>query len=92
VQNADISLYKQFRMKERMTFELRAQTFNTFNHFNPGAPNTTLNYNFNTGKNTNTAFGSIPATASGAQTGTGYQIGGAQIPARRMVLSARFSF
>lgn len=92
VENADISLYKQFRIRERGVLEFRAQTFNTLNHFNPGAPNTTLNINFKTGQNTNAAFGTIPTTATGVQNGTGFQTGGAQIAARRMILSMRFTF
>lgn len=61
-------------------------------HFNPENPNNTLNIDFKTGLNTNTAFGTIPSTASGTQTGTGYQIGGTQISARHVVLSPRFTF
>jgi hypothetical protein len=92
VATADLNLYKQFRIRERATLEFRFQAFNALNHFNPGNPNTTLNINFKTGLNTNTAFGTVPSTASGTQTGTGYQIGGAQIPARRGVLSVRVTF
>jgi hypothetical protein len=92
VANADVSLYKQFRIRERATLEFRFQAFNALNHFDPGNPNTTLNINFKTGLNTNSAFGTIPSTASGTQTGTGIQTGGAQIPARRGVLSVRVTF
>lgn len=92
VATADLNLYKQFRIRERATLEFRFQAFNALNHFNPGSPNTALNVNFKTGLNTNAAFGTIPSTSSGAQTGTGYQIGGAQVPARRGVLSVRFTF
>ena len=92
VEVADVSLYKQVHIRERQTLEFRFQAFNVLNHFNPGAPNTTLNINFKTGLNTNTAFGTIPSTASGTQTGTNYQIGGAQVPARHGVLSIRYTF
>jgi hypothetical protein len=92
VETVDLSLYKQFHVTERGILEFRAQTFNTLNHFNPGAPNTTLNINFKTGQNTNAIFGTIPATATGAQNGTGFQTGGAQVAARRMILSVRFTF
>jgi Carboxypeptidase regulatory-like domain/TonB-dependent Receptor Plug Domain len=92
VQVADVSLYKQVHIREHQTLEFRFQAFNVLNHFNPGSPNTTLNINFKTGLNTNTAFGTIPSTASGTQTGTGYQIGGAQVPARHGVLSVRYTF
>jgi hypothetical protein len=59
------------------------------NHFNPGAPNTTLALNFATGVNTNSQFGAIAPTAS---TVNGVQFGGAQVQARHMVLSVRFRF
>jgi hypothetical protein len=38
--------------------------YNIINHFNPGNPNTSLTYNYNTGAQTNTAFGTI-TTQSG---------------------------
>jgi hypothetical protein len=40
VANADLSLYKQFRIRERATLEFRFQAFNALNHFNPGNPTT----------------------------------------------------
>ncbi len=75
--NADSSLAKEFKFTERKTLELRVETFNTLNHFNPNNPNTGLNYNFTTGAQTNSSFGVI---------------GGAQVQARRTILSARFRF
>jgi hypothetical protein len=92
VENFNIGLYKQFRIRERGILQFRTELINALNHFNPGAPNTTLNINFNTRQNTNAAFGTIPITPTGAQNGTGFQVGGAQTTARRMILSARFSF
>jgi len=76
--NVDMSLAKSFNLgSEKRTLELRAETFNTCNHFNPSNPNTSLSLNFATGANTNAAFGTIT---------------GAQVDARHMVLSARFRF
>lgn len=75
--NVDMSLAKQFTIKERFNLELRIETFNTLNHFNPSNPNTSLTYNFVTGAQTNAAFGTIT---------------GAQVDARHTILSTRFRF
>lgn len=77
--NMDWSLAKFFKLgkNEARTLELRVETFNTFNHFNPNNPNSSLTYNFATGAQTNASFGVI---------------GGAQVQARRSILSARFRF
>jgi hypothetical protein len=76
--NADLSLSKEFQLSsEKRTLEVRAESFNAFNHFNPGNPNTSLSLNYATGANTNAAFGTI---------------GSAQVDARRFILSARFRF
>lgn len=75
--NIDLSLSKSFRVREGLSLEFRAETFNTLNHFNPGNPNTSLNFNFNTGAQTNAAFG---------------QISGAQHSARRTAASLRLRF
>jgi hypothetical protein len=77
VENADLSVFKQFRIKESKVLEFRFQAFNAFNHFNPSNPNTTLTLNFATGANTNSAFGTITTAA---------------LPARHGVMSVRFSF
>jgi hypothetical protein len=73
----DLSLAKMTRIAEHKTLELRVETFNTFNHFNPSNPNTSLTLNFATGANTNAAFGTIQS---------------AQVQARHVALSARFTF
>ena len=65
------------RIAEGKNLELRIETFNTLNHFNPSNPNTGLTYNFTTGAQTNAAFGTIQS---------------AQIDPRRVVMSARFRF
>ena len=51
--------------------------FNTFNHFNPNNPNSGLTYNFLNGAQTNASFGTIQ---------------GAQVQARRIILSLKFKF
>jgi hypothetical protein len=75
--NLDFSLAKMTRIAEGKTLELRVETFNTLNHFNPSNPNTSLTWNFATGAQTNAPFGTIQS---------------AQVQARRTVLSARFKF
>jgi hypothetical protein len=75
--NLDLSLAKITRIAEGKTLELRVETFNTLNHFNPANPNNLLTYNFATGAQTNAAFGTIQS---------------AQVDPRRAVLSARFKF
>ena len=75
--NLDMSLAKIFKIKENYSLEFRAETFNTLNHFNPNNPNSGLTYNFATGAQTNAAFGTIQ---------------GAQVQARRSVMSLRFRF
>lgn len=75
--NVDMALAKDFSVTERVKLEVKAESFNFLNHFNPGNPNTTLNLNFASGANSNAAFGTITT---------------AQIDARRFILSARIRF
>lgn len=77
--NLDFSLSKEFRFGSdgRYSMEFQFETFNALNHFNPNNPNSSLTYNFTTGAQTNSAFGVIQ---------------GAQVQARRSVLSGRFRF
>jgi hypothetical protein len=75
--NLDLSLAKMTRITERATLELRVETFNTLNHFNPSNPNTSLTLNFASGANTNAPFGTIQS---------------AQVQARHAALSARIRF
>jgi hypothetical protein len=62
---------------EGKMLEIRFQAFNALNHFNPSNPNTSLTLNYTTGQNTNSAFGTITTAA---------------LPARRGVISVRFTF
>ena len=92
--NLDLALAKQFKIAESKSLEFRIETFNAFNHLNPGNPNTTLTYNVanaidgsgridmsrvTQANQTNSSFGVIGGPASG--TGS-----------RRAILSARFRF
>jgi hypothetical protein len=94
VASYDFTIYKDFKIGESKALQIKAEAFNVFNHFNPGAPNTLLNLNFATGANTNNLFGVIAPTQTSVTTaGTGAAVyGGAQVQARHMVLSARFTF
>jgi hypothetical protein len=81
--NLDMSLAKNFRLAEGKTLEFRIETFNTLNHFNPSNPNTSLNYN---------CAGNC-SNANLAQTNNNFGvITGAQVQARRSVMSLRFRF
>jgi len=76
-ENLDLSISKEFRIRESRSLEFRAEAFNALNHFNPSNPNTTLNLNYTTGANTNASFGVITT---------------AQNLSRRMVVSLKFRF
>ena len=73
----DFSLAKETKIKEKYTLELRIETFNTLNHFNPSNPNSALTYNFATGAQTQSNFGTITS---------------AQLQARHAAMSLRFRF
>ena len=73
----NLAMQKQFRIKERQRLEFKIEATNALNHFNPSNPNLTLTRNYNTGVNTNAAFGTIQS---------------AQFQSRRAILSARYQF
>jgi hypothetical protein len=73
----NLAMQKQFRIKERQRLEFKIEATNALNHFNPSNPNLTLTRNYNTGVNTNAAFGTIQ---------------NAQFQSRRAILSARYQF
>ena len=75
--NLDLSAAKMTHIKEKVTLEMRVESFNTLNHFNPSNPNTSLTINFTSGANTNAAFGTVQS---------------AQVQARHLALSARIRF
>jgi hypothetical protein len=76
-ENFDFTLLKDIRLKEGRAVEIRIQTFNAFNHFNPGNPNTALTLNYTSGANTNANFGTITAAVG---------------QARHVALAAKFRF
>ena len=73
----NLALQKEFRVRETQRLQFKVEATNALNHFNPANPNMTLTRNYNTGANTNAAFGTIQ--------GTQYQ-------SRRAILSVRYAF
>jgi len=73
----NLSLQKTIKFHESHRVELKAEATNALNHFNPANPNMTITRNYNTGANTNAAFGSIQGT---------------QFESRRVILSLRYAF
>jgi len=63
--NFTTSLYKSFAMTERARFELRFESFNTFNHTEPNGVDNSFdpqNGGFSTNLNTGNTFGQITST------------------------------
>jgi Carboxypeptidase regulatory-like domain/TonB-dependent Receptor Plug Domain len=73
----NLSLLKEFRIREGQKLEFKIESTNALNHFNPANPNMTITRNYVTGANTNAAFGSIQGT---------------QFQSRRAVVSVRYAF
>jgi len=81
----DISLAKEFRIKESARFEVRLDTFNTLNHTQFDTINATLNV---------TSLTNPTPTNLASETGnrTGFGAVTAVRPPRNMQISARFQF
>ena len=73
----NLALQKEFRVREGKRLEFKIEATNALNHFNPANPNMTITRNYNTGVNTNAAFGTIQGT---------------QFQSRRAILSLRYAF
>jgi len=56
--NWETSLFKNFTIKERMRFQLRAEAYNTFNHTQFSAVDTTITFNAQ-GVNSRASSGNI---------------------------------
>jgi hypothetical protein len=89
--NLDFSLAKSFRIREGMSLEARVETFNTLNHFNPSNPNTSLTYNVANAITNNVIDMSKVTQAQQTNASFGV-ISGAQVQARRSVMSLRLRF
>ncbi len=73
----NLALQKEFVVHEAQRLQFKIESTNALNHFNPANPNMTITRNYNTGANTNAAFGTIQ---------------GAQYQNRRAILSVRYTF
>jgi hypothetical protein len=73
----NLALQKEFKVRESQRLQFKMEATNALNHFNPSNPNMTLTRNYNTGANTNAAFGTIQS---------------AQFQSRRAILSVRYQF
>ena len=60
--NWDTALFKNVPIKDRLVFQLRIETYNTFNHTQFAGVNTTATFDA-TGQQVNAKFGSISSTA-----------------------------
>jgi hypothetical protein len=65
LKNADVALFRDFRIKERMTLQARAEFTNAFNIVNLGGPTTNMN---------SSAFGTIRTARAMRQTQLGLRI------------------
>jgi hypothetical protein len=65
VNNTDLSLTKRFPIKgESRYFQLRWETYNTFNHTQYAGINATARYDLTTGQQVNALFGQVTSTRS----------------------------
>jgi hypothetical protein len=63
VNNTDLSLTKRFPIKgEGRYFQLRWETYNTFNHTQYSGINATARYDLTTGQQVNALFGQVSST------------------------------
>jgi hypothetical protein len=63
INNWSVALFKNFPVKEKVTFQLRIETYNTFNHTQFSALNTTPRFDLN-GNQVNSSFGQVGAAAN----------------------------
>ncbi len=76
INNWDVALFKNIPLTERMRFQFRCETYNTFNHTQFSGLDTTARFDTATGQQVNTRFGELTAAR----------------PARIMQLGLRFLF
>jgi hypothetical protein len=90
--NLDFSLAKSFKIAESKSLEMRVETFNTLNHFNPNNPNTGLTYNVAGAIDANQRIDMTKVTQAQQTSANFGTVTGAQVGSRRTVLSLRFKF
>jgi hypothetical protein len=64
INNFDMSMFKNFSIKERFRFQLKFESYNTFNHTQFSSVNTTATFNPTTGAISNAAFGTLTGARS----------------------------
>ena len=74
IANWDLSLIKNVTLYERLHLQLRASTFNTFNHTQFSTVNTGAQFNPATGAQTNTKLGSFTAARDPRQMQLGIRL------------------
>jgi hypothetical protein len=66
--NFDMTIFKNFRFRERYNLQLRFEAYNAFNHTQFSGMNTTTQFNPANGQQVNAAFGTL-TSARGARVG-----------------------
>jgi len=66
--NFDMTIFKNFRFRERFNLQLRFEAYNAFNHTQFSGMNTTAQFNPANGQQVNAAFGTL-TSARGARVG-----------------------
>jgi hypothetical protein len=66
--NFDMTIFKNFPIREKVKFQLRFEAYNAFNHTQFSSMNTTAQFNPATGQQVNAAFGTLTA-ARGSRVG-----------------------
>jgi hypothetical protein len=74
IENWDLSLLKNFTLYERLHFQLRAATFNTFNHTQFTTVNTAAQFNPATGAQINAKLGAFTAAGDPRQMQLGIRL------------------
>ena len=74
MENFDLSLLKNFTLYERLHFQLRVATFNTFNHTQFTTVNTAAVFNVSTGAQTNTKLGAFTGAGDPRQMQLGIRL------------------
>jgi hypothetical protein len=68
INNFDMTIFKNFPIRDRASFQLRFEAYNAFNHTQFSGMNTTAQFNPSTGQQVNAAFGTL-TSARGARVG-----------------------
>ncbi len=64
INNIDLTIFKNVRVKERANLQLRFEAYNVVNHTQFSGMNTTAQFNPATGQQVNAAFGTLTSARS----------------------------